>query len=223
MPDPLGPPCPWPLDDTEPDEPLNPFVPRCVAVERPATVAVGFGSLAGTGDTVGVDVTVVGVADEGWAAGADDTTLECTTLAASNADTPDSTGATLDAGARALDTESCATAQLGTDGLTRAGPVIAPLDADPTARPMFVATGASSSMTATTDAIATSPPVALMAAVHRRRRRDRLGLTDALRPLQPGLRGHTAEDQLPRPPPPTAYNLSSACEACGRGDFLQLG
>jgi hypothetical protein len=203
---------------------LNPFVPRCVAGERLAMVAVGFGSLAGTDDTVGVDVTVAGVADEGWAAGADDTTLECTTLAASNAETPEFTDATLEVGASALDTDSWATAQLGTDGLTRAGPVTAPpFDAEPTARPMFVATGASSSMTATTDAIATSPPVALMAAVHRRRRRDRLGLTCALRLLQPRLRGHTADDQLARPPPPTAYNLSSAWEACGRGDFLQSG
>jgi hypothetical protein len=201
---------------------LKPFVPRCVAVERLATVAVGFGSLVGTDDTVGVDVTVAGVTDEGWAAGANDTTLECATLAASNAETPEFTDATLDVGASALVTDSCATAQLGTDGLTRAGPVTAsPLDADPTARPMFVATGASSSMTATTDAIATSPPVALMAAVHRRRRRDRLGLTDAL--LQPRLRGHTAELQLARPPPPTAYNLSSAWEACARGDFVQSG
>jgi hypothetical protein len=43
-------------------------------------VAVGFGS---TVDTVGVDVTVAGVAEEGSAAGADDTTLECTMLATS--------------------------------------------------------------------------------------------------------------------------------------------
>ncbi|HEY6471382.1 MAG TPA: hypothetical protein VIY26_00730 [Acidimicrobiales bacterium] len=46
-------------------------------------MAVGFGSPAGTDVTVGVDVTVAGVADEGWAAGVDDTTLACTTLATS--------------------------------------------------------------------------------------------------------------------------------------------
>jgi hypothetical protein len=204
---------------------LKPFVPpRCVTDERLATVAVGFGSLAGTDDTGGVDVTVAGVADEGWAVGPDDTTLECTTLATSNTETPEFADATPEAGATALDADSCATAQLGTEGLTSAGPVTAsPLEADPTARPMFAATGASSSMTATTDAIATSPPVALMAAVHLRRRRDRLGLTEALRPLQPRLRGHTAEDQLARPPPPTTSYPSSARRACTRGGFPQSG
>jgi hypothetical protein len=205
---------------------LNPFVPpRCVVEERLATVALGFGSPAGTDDTVGVDVTVAGAADEGWAAGADDATPACTTLVTSYAaaEEPEAVGGT-DDGAGALATDAWAKAQLGTVGLTRAGPVTAsPLDADPTARPMFVATGASSSMTATTDAIATSPPVALMAAVHLRRRRVRLGLTKALRPLQPRLRGHTAEDQLARPPPPTASNLSSAGMECVRGAFLQSG
>jgi hypothetical protein len=196
--------------------------PRCVAVERLATVAVGFAPLAGSGDTVGVDVTVAVVAEAGWAAGVADTTLECTMLDTTFTETSELGAA--DAGARALDTESCDTAQLGTEGLTRAGPVrTAPLDADPSARPMFVAIGASSSMTATTDAAATRPPVALMAAVHLRRRRDLLGLTEALRPLQPRLRGHTAEGQLARPPPPTAHYPSSAPMAGVRADFLQSG
>jgi hypothetical protein len=202
---------------------LKPFVPpRFVVDETLATVAVGLGSLTGTDDTVGVGVTVATVADEGWAAGASDTTLACVAPVTSSgaAAAPDETGG----GVSVFATDACATAQLGTVGLTRAGPVtVSPLDADPTARPMFVATGASSSMTATTDAIATRPPVALMAAVHLRRRRDRLGLTEALRPLQPRLRGHTAELQLARPPPPTAHHPSSARTARTRGDFLQSG
>lgn len=194
----------------------------------------GEGSLAApTDNTKWLDGAPVNVAPAARAGGADATTV-CGTLdtfAAFDAVAagleaelvgPESSGA----GDVALVTEDSVGPQLGAVGLARACDTALPCPVDVTAtpKPRLDATGPPNSITARREPTATTPLIALIAAVRLRRRRDRLGITTAYPPRGLQSRGCTADNSKWLPLPPSLVAAKSLtlvpCERSERARAL---